>query len=424
MSGNPNLSEKSNERDTKEASEVKKEIRLLEREIPEKLLETILEANQYVELQELERRLDSLIVRKRFDLQDSLSRQSKKTRAIRIFIRKTLENQAFQSHEEKNDIQISDLASLSVPSWTIHMEGRLIPGKEEEMKQLDEIPFTTFFKKIAFQIQRSEELYPESNYVEWNKLSNGTNLANELKLKRNGDQNVKINILLYPDEHPERYKLSSAFANLLAIKEGTRPTIVTALWQYIKFHRLQDMEEKRLINCDKGLRNLFETDRLYFPRIPELMNRFLEPVDPIVLSFELNVNEESDNPFEIFDVFVNADDPKQTQTRSFLANVMNQNEIKVLDEKISSFIEAIHYSKSKYDFMRQFSEDPVMFIHRWTESQSKDLEVILDGSETNFAEKKDSKYYQQPWIEESAIHYLNRLNSKKQQEILNASTRK
>ncbi|WBW72232.1 SWI/SNF and RSC complex subunit Ssr3 [Schizosaccharomyces osmophilus] len=424
MSGNPNQNGKINERDAKEAGELKKEIRLIEREIPEKLLETIPEANQYVELQEIEKRLDSLIVRKRFDLQDSLSRQSKKTRAVRIFIRKTLENQAFQNLHEKNNIQSNDLTSLSVPSWTIHMEGRLIPGNEEDKNQLDEIPFTTLFKKIAFQVHRSEELYPESNYVEWNKLSNGANLANELRIKRNGDQNVNISILLYPDEHPERYKLSNAFANLLGIKEGTRPIIVAALWQYIKFHRLQDLEEKRLINCDKGLRDLFETDRLYFPRIPELMNRFLEPLDPIVLSFGLNVNEESDKPFETFDVFVNADDPKQTQTRTFLTNVMNQNEIKILDEKISSFIEAIHYSKSKHDFMRQFSEDPVLFIHRWTESQSKDLEVILDGSETNIAEKRDSKYYQQPWVEESAFHFLNRLNSKKQQEILNASTRK
>ena len=37
---------------------------------------------------------------------------------------------------------------------------------------------------------------------------------------------------------------------------GTRQTIIHALWQYIKAHKLQDAEERDFINCDTNLQQV------------------------------------------------------------------------------------------------------------------------------------------------------------------------
>ncbi|CAB72235.1 SWI/SNF and RSC complexes subunit ssr3 [Schizosaccharomyces pombe] len=425
MSNNSRLPENGVQSGNGEDAELKKSMRIIEREIPDSLLEKIPEAEDYIALQDLERKLDSLIVRKRFDLQDSLSRNSHKTRILRMYIHSTVANQSWQQKGENQENNSGDINSLPIPEWTLHIEGRLLVNPDDEDDKAFELaPFTNFFRKIAIQILRSDDLYPSGNYVEWNKLPDNSNTSNGITVTRKGDQSVDVKIMLYPEEHPERYKLSKAFANILGIREGTRPDIVSYLWQYIKFHRLQDMEEKRLINCDKALRDLFEADRLYFPRIPELMNRFLEPIDPIVIPYTINVSEHTVEKVTIFDIRINTEDPRHSQIRSFLATMMSQDKIRSIDDKLTELIQAITYSQSKYDFMKKFSESPIEFINEWIESQSRDLEIVLDGTNMNYAEKRSADYYQQPWVHESAFHYLNLLNSKKQQSVLNASAKK
>ena len=37
-----------------------------------------------------------------------------------------------------------------------------------------------------------------------------------------------------------------------------RPVIISALWQYIKTHKLQDQHEKEFVNCDPFLKQIFQ----------------------------------------------------------------------------------------------------------------------------------------------------------------------
>ncbi|UYV76498.1 SMARCD2 [Cordylochernes scorpioides] len=57
----------------------------------------------------------------------------------------------------------------------------------------------------------------------------------------------------YCKDKPLQFKLDSRLARLLGIHTQTRPQIISALWQYIKTHRLQDLNEREYINCDKYL---------------------------------------------------------------------------------------------------------------------------------------------------------------------------
>jgi SWI/SNF-related matrix-associated actin-dependent regulator of chromatin subfamily D len=50
--------------------------------------------------------------------------------------------------------------------------------------------------------------------------------------------------------------LDARLARLLSISNGTRQTIIHAIWQYIKTHKLQDFEEREFINCDAHLQSV------------------------------------------------------------------------------------------------------------------------------------------------------------------------
>lgn len=102
------------------------------------------------------------------------------------------------------------------------------------------------------ELDRDSNLYPNGNFVEWHKSPTQADVDG-FEIKRHGDENVKVKVILHLDNSPERFKLSPELADVLAIDVETRPGIMMALWQYIKFHQLQDPEDKRNINCDQKL---------------------------------------------------------------------------------------------------------------------------------------------------------------------------
>ena len=61
------------------------------------------------------------------------------------------------------------------------------------------------------------------------------------QVKRPGDKNVRCTILLLLDYQPLQFKLDQRLARLLGLHTQTRPVIISALWQYIKTHKLQVM---------------------------------------------------------------------------------------------------------------------------------------------------------------------------------------
>lgn len=101
-------------------------------------------------------------------------------------------------------------------------------------------------------------------------------------MKRPGDKNVRCTILLLLDYQPLQFKLDQRLARLLGVHTQTRPVIISALWQYIKTHKLQDTHEREYVNCDPFLRQIFQAERMKFAEIPQRLNPLLHPPDPIV----------------------------------------------------------------------------------------------------------------------------------------------
>ena len=126
-------------------------------------------------------------------------------------------------------------------------------------------------------IELDKDLYgPDNHLVEWRRNAN-TQETDGFQVKRPGDKNVRCTILLLLDYQPLQFKLDQRLARLLGLHTQTRPVIISALWQYIKTHKLQDSHEREYVNCDPFLRQIFQCERMKFAEIPQRLNPLLHP---------------------------------------------------------------------------------------------------------------------------------------------------
>jgi len=70
-------------------------------------------------------------------------------------------------------------------------------------------------------------------YFQWQR-TRSTVENDGFQIVRPGEESVKSTILLSLFYQPSQYKLSSRLARLLGVHTATRPTILQAMWQYIK----------------------------------------------------------------------------------------------------------------------------------------------------------------------------------------------
>ncbi|KAF9971687.1 SWI SNF, matrix associated, actin dependent regulator of chromatin, sub d, member 1 [Actinomortierella ambigua] len=389
------------------------------------LIEAIVpESKLYTELVDFEKKLDATIMRKRLDLQEALAKPAKTKRTLRIFV----SNLSHDQDVPEADDDETALDKGATPSWTLKVEGRLVDEANQTSykNKQNARKFSSFFRSVMIELERDSNLYPNGNFVEWHKSPNQSDVDG-FEIKRHGDENVKVKIILHIDHTPERFKLSPELAEVLALDVETRPGIMLALWQYIKFHQLQDAEDKRLINCDQKLAALFQAAKVAFPQLPELIGRFLSPPDPVVLEYTVRV----DKPYNLhpfcYDLDVEVDDPQYKQKISSLLSATSLSssttstlprQIQALDETIMQHIQNMHNCKTKRDFLLRFANDPVDFLDRWIASQSRDLEVILGDSSANLEEQRRSEFYNQEWVNEAIFHYMTAKNQKRLQELL------
>ncbi|KAJ3090497.1 SWI SNF, matrix associated, actin dependent regulator of chromatin, sub d, member 1 [Quaeritorhiza haematococci] len=385
------------------ASRQFKRKRPTDKALPKKIETYVPESKLYMQLQEFEKRLDATIVRKRLDIQESLAKPMKTKRTLRVF----LSNLSSDQYGSGGIEDAGDMAAGKVPSWTLRIEGRLLDGSNSRKQQQGLPKFSTLVKSVYVELQRDPALYPDGNFIEWHKDPNSGEFDG-IEIKRKGDCDTPVKIFMQLDYTPEKYKLSPDLAKLLDIHTDTKANIVMAIWQYVKTHKLQDADDKRVISCDDQLARIFGHRKLMFPHIPDLLSQHLLPPDPVIMDFTIRVDKEYHIGQYAYDIEVEVDDPVRQQLQSAITENPNlQREITMLDDKIVALVHAINESKLKRDFMLSFAKDPVGFINSWVASQSRDLELILGDMRVNMEETRRSDFFKQPWVQEAVFHLLN-----------------
>ncbi|GAA5809991.1 hypothetical protein MFLAVUS_003406 [Mucor flavus] len=390
-----------------------KKKRPTDKNMPPKIESFVPESKLYTDLVDFEKKLDATIMRKRLDIQEALGKPTKVRRTLRLFISNTVADQP----SDTDDVNNFDLHTGSVSSWTLRIEGKLLNPAGDDKKEQPVQKLTSFFRSVIVELDRDPNLFPEGNLIEWQKQPNTPDF-DVIEIKRKGDMNVKSKIILNLDSNPQKFKLSPALADLLDVKMETKPHIVMGIWNYCKNHKLQDIEDKRVIRCDNRLAQIFGYPQLHFSQLPELITPHLSRPDPIVIDYTIRVDTQLTQSSKCYDIEVELDSIVRQKMMNIVSSTQTQKEIMGLDDKIVQCVQSINNSKIKRDFLVQFSKEPVEFINKWIASQARDLEVILGESKINLEEIRQSDFYKQPWMKEAVFHYLTTKTQQRMQELL------
>jgi len=384
----------------------KRKKKIADKILPQRVRDLVPESQAYMDLLAFERKLDACIMRKRLDIQEVLKRPMKQKRKLRIFISNTY----FPPREVEEGEE-------SLPSWELRVEGRLLEdAASAKLSEGSKVKrkFSSFFKSLVIELDK--DLYGLDNHlVEWHRTPS-TQETDGFQVKRPGDQNVKCKVLLMLDYQPLQFKLDHRLARLLGIHTQTRPFIISALWQYIKTHKLQDPHEREYINADKYFEQIFECKRMKFSEIPGKLQPLLQSPDPIVIQHTVTVEGPDAKKTACYDIDVDIDDPLKSQMNSFVMSTQNQNEVTSLDSKIHETVESINLLKTQREFFLGFSKDPQEFISNFLISQTRDLKTMTDvvGSPE---EERRAEYFHEPWVNEGVNRYFFSLVQQRRHEL-------
>lgn len=336
-----------------------------EKDLPDGLDDVVIGdgVERYKKLRVVERKIDSIMMRKRMDIADSQARNHVRKRKLRVWISNTVKNQPWQ--QTSMEPESFDFGTDSQASFRVKIEGRLLDDNEDDILDDDDEPkaaekddaekeadametdaktkesssaapadrtrFSHFFKQINIDFDRSASLQPDGfSQIEWKKpagTNRGTSIVQStsdqanfdcLEFERKSDENINITIKLYRDEQPERYRLSEDLARLLDTEEDYKANIIMGLWNYILEMGLQQDEDVRTVRLDENLKKVRkwrsksedcltifqifgrQQDVVMFNNIPQfVVENHLQPLPPITLKYTIRVDKAYIEPSEV-----------------------------------------------------------------------------------------------------------------------------
>lgn len=378
---------------------LRKKRKLPERQIPDKVAAILPECALYTQLLEFEAKVDAALSRKKIDIQESLKNPPCVQKTLRLYVFNTYANQG-QTDPDK---------SSEAPSWSLKIIGRILEdGKDPvlaEKVQKSYPKFSSFFKKITIYLDAS--LYPDNHVILWENVRSPA-LHEGFEVKRKGDKESTVRIRLEMNYMPERFKLSPALAEVLGVEVDTRPRILAAIWHYVKSKKLQNYEDNSYFACDPPLQKVFGEEKMKFIMVSHKLAQHLTPLQPIHLEHRIKLSGNCPVGTTCYDVLVDVPFPLEKEKSSFLADMEKNKDIDACDEVICSAIKKIHEHCRRRAFFLGFSQSPAEFINALIASQSKDLKLFAGDASHTAEKERRSEFYNQPWIEDAVIRYLNR----------------
>ncbi|XWS60281.1 hypothetical protein CRYUN_Cryun07bG0023000 [Craigia yunnanensis] len=379
---------------------LRKKRKLSERQIPDKVAAILPECALYTQLLEFEAKVDAALSRKKIDIQESLKNPPCVQKTLRLYVFNTYANQGQLDPDKK---------STEAPSLSLKIIGRILEyGKDPvlaEKVQKSYPKFSSFFKKITIYLDAS--LYPDNHVILW-ESSRLPALHEGFEVKRKGDKESTVRIRLEMNYMPERFKLSPVLAEVLGIEVDTCPRILAAIWHYVKSKKLQNYEDNSFFACDPPLQKVFGEEKMKFVMVSHKITQHLTPVQPIHLEHRIKLSGNCPVGSTSYDVLVDVPFPLEKEKSSFLANMEKNKDIDACDEVICAAIKKIHEHCRRRAFLLGFSQSPAEFINALIASQSKDLKLFAGDASHNAEKERRSEFYNQPWIEDAVIRYLNR----------------
>ncbi|KAJ6374493.1 hypothetical protein OIU78_030076 [Salix suchowensis] len=357
----------------------------------------------YTQLLEFEARMDAAMARKKMDIQESLKNPPRVRKTLRVYVFNTFENQVQGSNERKN---------AEPPSWSLKIIGRILEdGKDPVLTGLTQKPypkFSSYFKKITIYLDQS--LYLDNHVILWESTRSPV-LHEGFEVKRKGNKEFTARIRLEMNYVPEKFKLSSTLSEILGIEVETRPRILVAIWHYVKSMKLQNPNDPSLFTCDPPLQKLFGEEKMKFSMVSQRISLHLTPPQPILLEHKIKLSGNCPAGTACYDFIVDVPLPLQKDLAAYLTSIEGNKEIDACDELICNSIKKIHEHRQRRAFFLGFSQSPAELINALIASQSNDLKLVAGDASRNAEKEQRSGFYNQPWVEDAVIRYINRKSS-------------
>lgn len=224
------------------------------------------EARLYAQLQELERKVDSISTRKRMQVEEALKHPGTCTRTLQIIMWNTHENQVPADTAATQPNSDGQAKTSAKPSWTLFITGRLVDANGEEVTGEGQTTLAALLERVF--IQLPAHLYPDSHAIEWTcwdvapkgngldapQQANGATAGrgearafSGLSVKREGAEECAVRVMLQCTSNPKRFSLSGnpELGDLLGFESGTWSQLLVAFWAYVQDHDLHSDDDVR-----------------------------------------------------------------------------------------------------------------------------------------------------------------------------------
>ena len=126
--------------------------------------------------------------------------------------------------------------------------GYIYPKKE----QTNICKFTSFFRQISLVSDRDKvTLESVRNLLfQWKKPTSNFTEKDGLAIKLPNNSEDTLSIFLTLISNPPKYEVDPLLEKIVGIRTGTRVEVLDAFWLYVKSKKLQDVENKEIINSD------------------------------------------------------------------------------------------------------------------------------------------------------------------------------
>ncbi|KAL0486179.1 SWI/SNF complex component [Acrasis kona] len=391
-----------------------KRIRRDDHVIPEEIQHLVPESSVLIELQHFEKRLDKIISDKKLRMRQAL--------IDREVVRKTLHIQ-ISCESNKNTQQ--DLQA-EPEEWTMRIRGTI--PEPNNLFALDEsCKLTQYISSMLIDFEK--EIFLDQKPVEWRRTvgftdCEGFSFTKKLAPVTTSQSSSNVKIILYMRHDPPIYHMSEQLQSVVKVgitnssqllnigddknhSLGVAVTlnhIITAVWNYIFTNKLTT-EDRKVINCDALLKELFGSDKISFSDILQKLKEHL--VAPAAIEIDYNMSADPNNILTIpVDIYIQQPVAQRSEVEVMLEDRPIK-EVEEANENINKMVQHIREHKKKRDFMMAFSSDPVGFIHGLIHSQTRDLLIANNKKEVD--EQRYSNYYKKDWSSEA----VSRLFSQK-----------
>ncbi|XP_014489942.1 SWI/SNF complex component SNF12 homolog [Vigna radiata var. radiata] len=359
------------------------------------------ESALYTQLLDFEAQVDTALARRKFDIQEA---------RLPPHVQKTLRVYVFNTFSDHAKID-SENNKANESSWSLRITGRILEegmDSKSGISQRSSPPypkFSAFFKKITIHLDQS--IYPDNHVIVWDSARSPAQ-QDGFEVKRKGNKEFTALIAIEMNYTPDKFMVSPQLSKLLGIEVETRPRIIASIFNYVKSRKLQIPNDPSSFICDPSLQRVFGEERMDFTTVFQKLAQHLSQPQPIHLEHNIKLSGYAPTVTACYDIQVDVPFPLEKDKSTFLSSLESQKEIEAYDEAIRVSLKKIQEHRRRRAFFLSFSQSPVEFVDTLITSQSKDLKLVAGDASHNVEKELRSEFYNQPWVEDAAIRYLNR----------------